>query len=416
MLIEKLVRLLYPLLISVACSGSFVPASVASAQTGGDASGDRITVAVVSADSAKGTEDTLVRLPTAAGSISPPVLLKLLPNGGDSFFAKASVKVAVGADDKATNCNSMSATIWRQAADVQQRPTPIALDVCPMLLASIHFHHALAITGHAIASMATLSVILSHHVPLVLVAPPDISRTSGHVLSRTADTVANNDARPIVEAHPILSNAWADTLFWLNFGNPLPIETPNWAAALGADPGTPKTSRVGALVKLAALHGFYSFVSCKVVMSGGDASVDDATCKALTSNRRGDAHDGTLYYDNYPVIVQWHGRDADVIAPALPSVPHMPRDVPLTAADKPASGSSSLPTIPLRILLDTQGHGTECMVMRSGGDDALDAASCQIALQRAQFTPALDEFGRPALGLYEAVADWPEMSIHPTRR
>jgi hypothetical protein len=166
--------------------------------------------------------------------------------------------------------------------------------------------------------------------------------------------------------------------------------------------------------------GIGSVESCKVVLASGDARFDAAVCKALLatsySEYRGSAGNGTHNDDDaYPVLVKWDGKSADMVAPALPDVPHLPKDVPLTAADKPSGTSPELQVIPMQIFLDGDGRPTGCKVMHSSGDDQWDAAGCRIALQRAHFTAPRDGFGRPAKGLYEAVADWTTMTIHPAR-
>jgi protein TonB len=104
-----------------------------------------------------------------------------------------------------------------------------------------------------------------------------------------------------------------------------------------------------------------------------------------------------------------------MVSPALPTVPHMPKDVPLAPADLPAAEPAKPGAIPIRIMLDSDGKVSGCTVTQSSGSDLWDAASCRIALARAHFTAARDAFDRPARGLYEAIADWTAMTIHPAQ-
>lgn len=364
---------------------------------------DHIGVRIESAKPVAGRNELLVRLPTATNDALPTTMVtQLSSRDSGPFFGEAAARVVIGPDDRLTNCNTEKANIRRGFGKAQQPPVPLKIDVCPLLRASARFHHAINVNGQPIASAADLSVFYSHtKVRPILPVMAFRSKTSGHVLSETG--------------------GWGDSPFWVDLPDPFVIAAPDWSAALADRHDVPNAARVGVKLKLTASMGIGSIESCKVVLTSGDAGLDAATCKALMttsySEYRGYAGNGTHDEgDAYPVLVQWHGRTADMTAPALPAVPHMPKDVLLTGTDKPSGAPPALQAIPMQIFLDADGRPAGCRVMHSGGDDRWDAAGCRIALQRAKFTAPKDGFGRPAKGLYEAVADWAAMTIRPARR
>lgn len=361
--------------------------------------GDRVE----SAEPEKGHKELLVRLAAVTDDRLPTSMVtKLLSSESGSFFGEGTAQVVIGTNDRLANCKTEKATIRRGFGKAQSPAAPLATDVCPLLHTSAHFRHAIDVNGQPIATTAKVSVFFSH---TDVFPPPPIafrSRTSGHVLSETG--------------------GWLDSPFWVNLTPPnvLELATPDWSAALGDLHDIPEGARVGVKLKLTASMGFGSVESCKVVLASRDARFDAAVCKALLatsySEYRGSAGNGTHDDDDaYPVLVKWNGKSAETVSPALPDVPHLPKDVPLTAADKPNGISPELQVIPMQIFLDGDGHPTGCRVMHSSGDDKWDAAGCRIALQRTHFTAPRDGFGRPAKGLYEAVADWTTMTIHPAR-
>jgi hypothetical protein len=374
------------------------------APTGGGAWRDYVGVRVESDEPDEGHKELLVRSAAATDDRLPTSMVtKLLSSESGSFFGKATARVVIGANDRLAECKTEKATIRRGFGKAQRPEAPLAIDVCPLLRTSAHFRHAIDVNGQPLASTAKVSVFFSHtDVPPIPVMAFR-SRTSGHVLSETG--------------------AWVDSPFWANLTPPnvLELATPDWSAALADLHDIPEGARVGVKLKLTASMGIGSVDSCKVVLSSGNARFDAAACKALLATRyseyRGYAGNGTHDDDDaYPVLVKWSGKTAEMASPALPNVPHLPKDVLLTAADKPSGTPPELQIIPMRIFLDGDGRPTGCRVMHSSGDDKWDAAGCRIALQRAHFTAPSDGFGRPAKGLYEAVADWTTMTIHPARK
>ncbi len=54
-------------------------------------------------------------------------------------------------------------------------------------------------------------------------------------------------------------------------------------------------------------------------------------------------------------------------------------------------------TVQARLTVGTDGRPTDCVVIRSSGHEALDAATCNAVMSRARFTPARDAAGRPVV-------------------
>jgi hypothetical protein len=358
---------------------------------------ERVTIDVRAVDPAAG--------PVAR--IRPPALLEpadrnrlaatmpaILKAETGPFYARASALMVIKADDSQADCRAETVTIRRGDWRAQTPEAPLALDICGLLRRSARFRHAIDLNGRPLDSTARISVSFSRmRWPP---APPPIAtgapRTSGHAIDE--------------------SGRWIDGAW---FANRFTIPGPDWSATLPNRRGIPRKANIGVMLKLAARMGYGFIDSCKVELSSGDARLDSAICATLTSTpyREGSANQVYSGTDAYPVLVHWLRGQATMTAPARPTVPHMPRDVPLTPADFP---DGTLPTprvIPMHISLDRDGHAVGCTVTQSSGSDGWDAAGCRIALERARFTEARDWFGRPAQGLYEAVADWEAMAIRP---
>src|SRR5205085_4337279 len=59
-----------------------------------------------------------------------------------------------------------------------------------------------------------------------------------------------------------------------------------------------------------------------------------------------------------------------------------------------------------RIDIDAQGNVTRCVVTRTSGDAALDAATCSVLKGRAHYEPARDARGRAVPGKDEGRVTW----------
>jgi protein TonB len=97
---------------------------------------------------------------------------------------------------------------------------------------------------------------------------------------------------------------------------------------------------------------------------------------------------------------------APVMAPPAPPPPPQPRKVQSASArgsllglfsteDYPASAlaSGATGTAQAQLTIGTDGRVVGCSLVRSTGNGALDAATCNILRRRAKFTPARDSNG-----------------------
>lgn len=360
---------------------------------------ERVSIDIDDAKAATAGLKPMVRPPAVSGvddrHLPATAMPKILVAETGLFLAKASVTVVVRADGNQADCRSEGASIRRGDWSARGPETALALDVCDLLRQSVKFRHAIDVSGEPIDSSIRLSITFSRMNPVTVPPPVPVVlpvRTSGHV-------IGDNER-------------WIDGSWW---AGRFAVQNPDWSVAFSNRRETPKEASVGVMLTLAAKMGYGYIDACKVELSSGDAQLDAATCKALTASsyREGSANRVYNSTDSYPVLVRWNRGTATMAAPALPMVPHMPEDVPLTTMDIPSGTMPALRAIPMNVSLDSDGHANGCEVTRSSGNDTWDAAGCRIALERARFTAVRDWFGRPARGLYEAVADWDAKAIRP---
>ena len=68
------------------------------------------------------------------------------------------------------------------------------------------------------------------------------------------------------------------------------------------------------------------------------------------------------------------------------------------------------------LAVDRDGKPTDCQIIESSGSESLDDGTCAIALKRARFTPALDEFGKPKASVYVLPrVNWLTADANPKR-
>ena len=69
-------------------------------------------------------------------------------------------------------------------------------------------------------------------------------------------------------------------------------------------------------------------------------------------------------------------------------------------------------TVGVRLTIGTDGHASRCVVTASSHSPSLDAATCRILTERADFAPALDRRGKPTIDHYGQRITWqiPESS------
>ena len=59
-----------------------------------------------------------------------------------------------------------------------------------------------------------------------------------------------------------------------------------------------------------------------------------------------------------------------------------------------------------KLSIGTDGRVTECSILSSSGNRALDDATCRISKARVRFTPALDQGGSPIASSYTLNIRW----------
>jgi protein TonB len=96
-------------------------------------------------------------------------------------------------------------------------------------------------------------------------------------------------------------------------------------------------------------------------------------------------------------------------APAAAAAPANPgRDAQAAAAlnvyPKESLAAGEQGTVFYHVLIDARGRATECQVTGSSGHERLDLATCQMLMDRAQFTPTVG--GRRARSSYDGKVVW----------
>ncbi|HEV2594321.1 MAG TPA: TonB family protein [Sphingomicrobium sp.] len=77
-----------------------------------------------------------------------------------------------------------------------------------------------------------------------------------------------------------------------------------------------------------------------------------------------------------------------------------------TPYDYPAGADGRRASVGVRLLVAPQGSIVGCFITRSSGSAPLDTATCNIIRRRERYTPALDNDGKPTLGMIEEIVDW----------
>jgi protein TonB len=76
-------------------------------------------------------------------------------------------------------------------------------------------------------------------------------------------------------------------------------------------------------------------------------------------------------------------------------------DYPVAALQKGEGGVAGF-----TLSVDARGAVTKCALTSTSGSAALDKATCDLLLQRAAFSSALDGAGRPVTGSYSGAVRW----------
>lgn len=63
-------------------------------------------------------------------------------------------------------------------------------------------------------------------------------------------------------------------------------------------------------------------------------------------------------------------------------------------------------TTRFRLDVTKDGRVGNCVVTQSSGNDELDLTACRLIMERARFSPALDENGKPTTGSFSSAVVW----------
>ena len=78
-----------------------------------------------------------------------------------------------------------------------------------------------------------------------------------------------------------------------------------------------------------------------------------------------------------------------------------PNDYPGSAL---STGAQSL--VSFRLLIDSTGTPTDCLIQRSYGNEPFNKITCEKIMERARFEPALDAEGKPTASYYGTSVSW----------
>jgi TonB family protein len=175
---------------------------------------------------------------------------------------------------------------------------------------------------------------------------------------------------------------------------------------------------------------------CIVTRSSGSATLDRATCRALSARvryaplrRLGGSRTATSdqgivrwrlapggprrprWHPPEPIMETWTVHEApgeEIAAPPAPAappgagvavraVPHANLTVYFRSTDYPGDALQQNRQGDVRFALDigVNGRVTDCRITVSSGTPSLDSATCRIIRSRARFTPARDAAGNP---------------------
>ena len=104
-----------------------------------------------------------------------------------------------------------------------------------------------------------------------------------------------------------------------------------------------------------------------------------------------------------------------LLAAATQPVPLKPIEKLLSESDKLAvvDRIGAQGTVGIKVTIDPTGRVSDCSIARSSGFERLDAETCKVVQQRARFSPARDELGRPVAGVLYGDISWEPETERP---
>lgn len=165
--------------------------------------------------------------------------------------------------------------------------------------------------------------------------------------------------------------------------------------------------------------------SCEITTSSGHADLDATTCRLVQQRARfkpGRDAAGKAAGGSYRNSIRWQipkggagSRDWPLLlsTSADQNWPRSASPGPAFRAMKiadhyPASAleAGEQGIVGLEIRVDAAGKPTTCTVTKSSGFKALDDATCPLVTSKGDFTPALDQEGKPTMGRYAGSFLW----------
>lgn len=344
------------------------------------------------ADGSHPADVVMIRRPGITGRYDEPLAKAGFPDflrkGDGTTLAQVSLNLIIAFDGSIVSCRAAKVEAWSHTAagkrDSLESDPALGEQACSLVRTNRRFKPAIDASGKPIEAPAVVDVDYSRerYAMLAPPAPPPPSRWLGR---------EPYDRGKTWPPHHYLSES-------------VSFISPKFKDFLSDKAGLPKEALVGVLMDFAP-DG--RALKCAIGLPSTDKRLDEATCAGLMTTRN---TPNRWQVRSLPIEVSWKRDKASaraagpLVMPSLAAPLPLPADM-LPVADPPKWG------ITIRLALDPQGKPQSCLVVRPSYVDALDAASCRVAMQQAQFTPGKDGFGRPVASGMDLRADWAKGAI-----
>lgn len=308
---------------------------------------------------------------------------KALRAGDSGGTAAVTLRLRIGADGAIEDCRSTKIEMWLinpGAKRIDLAPdAALGAVACELTRTQRKFRPALDTQGGRVPAEAETMVrfMRQRGGELIAPAPPPPSRWLGR---------APYDR----------SSVWPPRSSLME---PVRFTLPKFKDFLPDRKRLPQLAIVGVLLDFAA-DG--RALNCEVKYQSGDNRLDRATCAALLSVRNTPTR---WQVRELPVEVTWSGDKAKLKLPVAAAAPGLTGPITIPPAQIPAGELPKRPVV-VRVQVDAYGKPASCMVVGPSYIDAVDAASCRIAVARGAYSFGTDAFGRPAAGGMDLRADW----------
>jgi TonB family protein len=214
--------------------------------------------------------------------------------------------------------------------------------------------------------------------------------------------------------------------------NRLPIPKGNpgsWVSSDDYPTSALRSGKSGAVAFTLDINKWGSVADCSITASSGDADLDEATCRNVAIRARfypATDKDAKSIAGKYSNRVRWQipndipqpiaSEETSYARPQYVPSQQFPRAPYLTsygwnypkAADYPtkAEMEGRSGTTYVDLFIDSSGAVSDCKVTATSGHVDLDQKSCEIAKERAKFSPAYDVLGQPGIGRSSTGVVW----------